>query len=93
MCPPSTTITVPVTHAPALLVRYSTAPPMSAALPRRRMGTLDASCSSGAYVSSPRLIREGMYPGAIALTVTRGASSDASLRVSMCNAALKASYE
>lgn len=89
--PPSTVRMWPVTHAPAGEDKYTAAPPMSAAEPRRSIGTACLMMSSGAYVSKPLLILVGTNPGAMALTVIFGASSDDIFLVSAWTADLEMS--
>src|SRR5690606_14668121 len=89
--PPSTGITAPVTYAPARDDRESAMPAMSSGSPIRPSGQLFLIASPKLRsVSAIILLSNG--PGAIAFTVTFGASLRASTRVRWCTAALLDEY-
>jgi hypothetical protein len=65
---------------------------MSSGRPIRLSGALAAICSPNAW-STAAIIFDSNGPGAMALTVIRGANRRARWRVSMCTAAFDAEYE
>src|SRR4029079_10502797 len=91
--PPSTWTPLPVTHDDAGVAKYSAAHAMSSGVPGRCIGVFASNCarnvSSGSTTSSDCVATP---PTEIAFTRTRGATSDASVRVIMFNAAFAALY-